>query len=85
MFSLPSSMKIGAGVPAILKFSFTNLRGPNVGITDLRCLWFISYSVKMGLGSVIYLRSFIKIDSGIQKLIWGGGEWEDTHVDSQDR
>jgi hypothetical protein len=32
----------------------------------------------MGSGAVIYLPSFIKIGSGIQKLMGGGG-YTDTH------
>jgi hypothetical protein len=35
---IPSFMKIGTGVQAILKFSLRNLRGCNVGITDVRDL-----------------------------------------------
>jgi hypothetical protein len=35
----------------------------------------------MGSGAVIYIRSFIEIGSGVQKLIWGGG-YRDTHTDS---
>jgi hypothetical protein len=31
---LPSFMKIGAGLQAILRFCFSNLNGCNVGITD---------------------------------------------------
>jgi hypothetical protein len=33
---IPSFMKNGAGVQASLRFSFGNLRGCNVGITDMR-------------------------------------------------
>jgi hypothetical protein len=35
---VPSFMKIGTGVQAILKFCLRNLRGCNVGITDGRDL-----------------------------------------------
>jgi hypothetical protein len=35
----------------------------------------------MGSGAVIYLPSFIKIGSGIQKLLRGG--FADTHTDSK--
>jgi hypothetical protein len=35
---LPSFMKIGSGVQAILRFCFRNLRCFNVGITDGRDL-----------------------------------------------
>jgi hypothetical protein len=39
---------------------------------------FIS-AVEMGSGAVIYVPSFIKIGSGVQKLIGG---YADTHTDS---
>jgi hypothetical protein len=32
----------------------------------------MKYSVEMGLGVMIYIRSFVKIDSEIQKLIEEG-------------
>jgi hypothetical protein len=38
----------------------------------------MKYSVEMGSGAVIYVPSFVKIGSGIQKLIG-----EDTHTDTQ--
>jgi hypothetical protein len=38
MVCLPSSMKIDTGVQAILRFCFRNLRGCNVGITDVEDL-----------------------------------------------
>jgi hypothetical protein len=31
----------------------------------------MKYTVEMGSGAVIYIQSFIKIDSGIQKLLEG--------------
>jgi hypothetical protein len=31
----------------------------------------MKYAVEMGSGVIIYIPSFIKIGSGIQKLIWG--------------
>jgi hypothetical protein len=31
----------------------------------------VTYAVEIGSGSMIYMRSFIKIGSGIQKLIGG--------------
>jgi hypothetical protein len=34
----------------------------------------MKYAVKMGSGSVVYIPSFIKIGSGIQKLMRGGGD-----------
>jgi hypothetical protein len=37
----------------------------------------------MGSGAVIYVPSFIKIGSGIQKLMGGGGRYVDTHTDSK--
>jgi hypothetical protein len=33
----------------------------------------MKYAVQMGSGTVIYIPSFIKIGSGIQKLVWAGG------------
>jgi hypothetical protein len=38
MIFLPSFIKIGAGVQAILRFCLSNLRGCSVGITDERDL-----------------------------------------------
>jgi hypothetical protein len=31
------------------------------------------YSVEMYSGAMIYIPSFVKIDTGIQKLVWCGG------------
>jgi hypothetical protein len=31
------------------------------------------YAVEMGSGAMIYIPSFMKIGSGIQKLMWRGG------------
>jgi hypothetical protein len=39
MIFLPSIMKIGTGLQAILRFCLRNLRGSNVGITGGRDLW----------------------------------------------
>jgi hypothetical protein len=39
---------------------------------------FMNYAVEMGLGVVIYKPSFIKIGSGVQKLIGG-----DTYTHTQ--
>jgi hypothetical protein len=62
-------MKIGMGVQAILRLCLRKLRGCNVGITDG---WNIfNYSIEMGSGAVICIPSFIKIGSGIEKLIGG--------------
>jgi hypothetical protein len=33
----------------------------------------MKYAVEMGSGAMIYIPSFIKIGSGIQKLMRGGG------------
>jgi hypothetical protein len=35
---------------------------------------FMKYVVEMGSGALIYIPSFIKIGSGIQKLFGGGGD-----------
>jgi hypothetical protein len=40
----------------------------------------MKYAVEMGSGAMIYIPSFIKIGSGIQKLIGGGGIYR--HTDS---
>jgi hypothetical protein len=56
-------MKFGTGVQAILRFCLRNLRGCNVGITDVR---FVKYAVKMGSVAMIYVPSFIETGSGIQ-------------------
>jgi hypothetical protein len=39
----------------------------------------MKYAVQMGSGAMIYIPSFIKIGSGIQKLM-GGGEDTDSLV-----
>jgi hypothetical protein len=36
----------------------------------------MKYEVEMGSGAMIYIPTFIKIDSAIQKLMWG--EFTDT-------
>jgi hypothetical protein len=38
MIYIPSFMKIGSGIPAILRFYFINLNDCNIGITDGRKL-----------------------------------------------
>jgi hypothetical protein len=43
---IPSFMKISTGVQAILSFSLSNLRGCNVGITDLE--GYMKCAVEMG-------------------------------------
>jgi hypothetical protein len=35
----------------------------------------MKYALEMGSDAIIYIPSFIKIGSGIQKLIWGGFTW----------
>jgi hypothetical protein len=69
MIYVPSFMKIGTGVQAVLKLCLRNLRGCNVGITDGRDLF--NYAVKMDSDAMIYVPSLIKIDLVIQKLIGG--------------
>jgi hypothetical protein len=39
---------------------------------------FIKYAVEMGSDAMIYIPSFIKIGSGIQKPMW----WMHRHTDS---
>jgi hypothetical protein len=36
----------------------------------------MKYAVEMGSGAMVYIQSFIKIDSGIETLIGGGGGGE---------
>jgi hypothetical protein len=38
----------------------------------------MKYAVELGSGAMMYIGSFVKIDSGIQKLMGGG----DTQTDS---
>jgi hypothetical protein len=40
----------------------------------------MEYAVEMSSGSMIYIPSFIKIGSGIQKLIGGGYTVTHTHT-----
>jgi hypothetical protein len=77
----PGFTKIDAGFQAILKFCRRNLRGCDVRTADGRN--FISYSVKMGIGAVISVISFVKIGSGIQKLIKRIHIQAHTHTDRQ--
>jgi hypothetical protein len=46
------------------------LEGYTYGHTDC---WegFVKYTIEIGLGAMMYILSFIKIDSGIRKLIGG--------------
>jgi hypothetical protein len=39
----------------------------------------------MGSGAVIYVPSFIKIGSGVQKLMEGWGGYTDTHTHTEQR
>jgi hypothetical protein len=74
---IPSFLKFGTGVQAMLRFCLSNLRGCNVGISDGK---FIKYAFEMGSGSMIYIPSFIKIDLGIQKLLgWERQRNKHTH------
>jgi hypothetical protein len=42
----------------------------------------MNYATEMGSGVMIYIRSFIKIGSGIQKLIGGNHRHTDSKVTS---
>jgi hypothetical protein len=42
----------------------------------------MKYAVEMGSGAIIYIRSFLKIGSGIQKLILGDTQTL-RHIDSK--
>jgi hypothetical protein len=77
MIYLPSFMKICIGVQAILRFCLRNLRGCD-GITDGRD--FLIMPLRWAQVSCDMRTSFIKIGSGIQKLI--GGDTQ-THTDSK--
>jgi hypothetical protein len=78
MIYIPSFMKIGTCVKAILRFCLRNLSGRTIGITVRRC--FFNYAVEMGSGAVIHVSSFIKIGSGIQKLMGGGDTQKHRHT-----
>jgi hypothetical protein len=39
---------------------------------------FMKYAVETDSGAMLYIRSFTKTDSGIQKLMGGGGVHRDT-------
>jgi hypothetical protein len=77
MIYIPSFIKIGTSVEAILRFCLRHLRGCNICIADGRD--FLNYANEMGSGAVIYVPSFIKIGSGIQMLMGGG----DTQTQSK--
>jgi hypothetical protein len=55
-----------------------NVRGIHIQ-TDI-CKRFIKYAVEMGSGAVMYIPGFVKIGSGIQKLIgvWGIHRFTDS-------
>jgi hypothetical protein len=40
----------------------------------------MNYAIKMGLGAMIYIQSTIKIGSGIQKLVGGYTDTQDSKV-----
>jgi hypothetical protein len=44
----------------------------------------MKYAVEMGAGAVIYVPSFIKIGSGVKKLVGGGGIHRHTHGQQRD-
>jgi hypothetical protein len=77
MMYIPSFLKIGTGVTAILRFCFSSLRGCSVGITDGGG-GFMKYAVLMDLGTMINVPSFIVTGSSIQSLLGG-----DTHTHRQ--
>jgi hypothetical protein len=45
---------------------------------------FVKYAFEMGTGAVIYILSFIKIDSGIKKMMVGAG-YSQIHRQHGDR
>jgi hypothetical protein len=57
-----------------------NKRDTHYGLTDCR-EGFMKYAVEMGLGAMIYIPSFIKIGSGIRKLMVGEGFTDTQHGD----
>jgi hypothetical protein len=50
---LPSFMKIGRDIPAILRFCLGNLKGSNIGIT--RWEGFIKYAIEIDSDGMIYV------------------------------
>jgi hypothetical protein len=68
-------MKIGARVQAILRFYLRNLRSCNVDITEEE--GFMNYTVEMGSGAMIYIRSFIDTVFRHSRVNRG-----DTHTDT---
>jgi hypothetical protein len=45
----------------------------------------MNYAVEMGSCAMVYIPSFIKIGSGIQKLMEGGGGWIRRETDTQQK
>jgi hypothetical protein len=75
MIYIPSFLKIGSGVKAILRFCFSSLRGFNVGITDGG--GFMKYAILIDLGAMINMPCFIMTGSDIQRFVGG-----DTHTNT---
>jgi hypothetical protein len=67
MINIPSFMKTSTGVQAILRFCFRIFRGCSVDITDGK--GFMNCMLERGSDAIVCMPSFIKIGSGIQKLI----------------
>jgi hypothetical protein len=63
MIPLPSFMKTGTGVQAILRFYLSNLKGCNADITDERDLW--CTPVRWAQEVYICIPNSMTIDSGI--------------------
>jgi hypothetical protein len=65
MIYIASAMKIGTGIQAIIIFSYNNLRGCNIVITD----WeeFMNYVFETNSGGITYILSLITINSGMKK------------------
>jgi hypothetical protein len=60
-----SFKKIGTGFQAILRLCLRSVRNCNIGITDGRGLWITNLRLAR---CYVYIKSFINISSGIQKL-----------------
>jgi hypothetical protein len=60
----------------------SNDRGIHIQTHRLKGGIFFNWAVEMDSGVVIYIPSFIKIGSGILKLIGMGGVYRHTHTDS---
>jgi hypothetical protein len=66
MICIPSFLKIGAGLPPILRFCSEILEAVML-VIPMRRFW--KYAVEMDWDAMMYLSSFTKIGSGTQKLI----------------